>query len=350
MKSPIITTTHHHHPSTMVKLALFSLLLASSSVNSFQLASHSKPAFASPSRLQVFQTSQDESSSFSKALPTILSSLLTTPSSSDGSTALTTLHHLPSTDPDPFIKAEMLNDLAHIALDMTTFMGPEKVAIRAASVVGRMMAMAADWLPDHWLNPEELVFQMAMLSLAVTGLFRAILPLYTAANHNVTVRDGKAFSILFGPAGMSWGQFKSLNAHCLDWVSVSAHHTLSNEEELEVGDEYMYWLYKGCVITEHKGKQVFNVTRTSGGASSLKKDAGRGLVGETKLLEELDKHDSVKKVPRTTVKVGDDGALLLRIHKPSLNALIECDHGLEKVMRRLVFQAMQEKLSAQLDA
>jgi hypothetical protein len=50
-------------------------------------------------------------------------------------------------------------------------------------------------------------------------------------------------------------------------------------------DEYIYWLYAGETVVESQGKVLHNVKRAVGGTTiSLKEDAGRGLLGEMRLL------------------------------------------------------------------
>jgi len=267
---------------------------------------------------------------------------------------LATLLETP-TAADPLLEAELLNDFSHVALDLVTFFGPAKIAVRAAAVAGRIFAMAADYLPDHSMHPEEIAFQGFMLTAAWVGLFKAALPmaLSTLAS-NITLQDGKAFSLLFEPAGMTWSQFKALSVFALDWVTVDAGKTITSDED-SAEDDYIYWLYSGQVSVESKGKEIYSVSREGG---NLKNEAAVGLLGESRLLRRMDEKkkkkrksskSDAKEYPRSTVKAGSGGATLLRIHTSNLSQLMESDQELDQVMRTLLFQGMQDKLAAQLE-
>jgi hypothetical protein len=293
----------------------------------------------------------------------------------------------------PLIEAEVLNDMA-LALDLARFFGPANLTIRVAAVLGRIAAMGADYLPDHFMNTEELVFQCFMLSLAWMALVKSAMPvILSIMASDITFRDGKAFSLLFRPAGMTWPQYKTLSVTALDWVKVEPGEIVTSDElslpgsvDVDVGDynrfdEYIYWLYAGETVTESQGKILHNVTRVGGGpTTSLKQNAGRGLLGEMRLLGHMqakeregrlgrrkakkynkdkgknanskDKdHEEIttKSYPRTTVKAGDAGATLLRIHTSNLVMLMDHDVELAHAVRSLLFQGMHDKLAARLE-
>jgi hypothetical protein len=276
----------------------------------------------------------------------------------------------------PLIEAEVLNDMAHLTLDLASFFGPARLAIRAAAVLGRMAVMGADYLPDHSMLPEELVFQFFMLGLAWMALVKSAMPVVLSVMaSNITLRDGKAFSLLFGPAGMTWPQYKALSVTALDWVKVEPGETVTSDElsSPDDVDEYIYWLYAGETVVESQGKVLHNVKRAVGGTTtSLKEDAGRGLLGEMRLLRHMQAKDrggpfskrkaknhnkdkehedttSTKSYPRTTVKAGDAGATLLRIHTSNLVMLMDHDVDLAHSVRSLLFRGMHDKLAARLE-
>jgi hypothetical protein len=298
-------------------------------------------------------------------------------------TSLTALTSLLSS---PLIEAEVLNDMA-LTLDLARFFGPANLTIRVAAVLGRIAAMGADYLPDHFMNTEELVFQCFMLGLAWMALVKSAMPVVLSIiASNITLRDGKAFSLLFGPAGMTWPQYKTLSATTLDWVTVEPGEIVTSDELSSLDtisadnhiDKYIYWLYAGETVVESQGKNLHNVTRSVGGSTtSLKQDAGCGLLGEMRLLRymqgkerggRLDKRkaksnnrDIIKKdkdrlvstttkpYTRTTVKAGDAGATLLRIHTSNLVMLMDQDVDLAHSVRSLLFHGMHAKLAARLE-
>jgi hypothetical protein len=295
----------------------------------------------------------------------------------------------------PLIEAEVLNDMA-LALDLARFFGPANLTIRVAAVLGRIAAMGADYLPDHYMHTEELVFQCFMLGLAWMALVKSAMPvILSIIASNITLRDGKAFSLLFGPAGMTWPQYKTLSATTLDWVTIEPGEIVTSDElsSLDAGndenriDKYIYWLYSGETVVESQGKVLHKVKRAVGGpTTSLKQDAGRGLLGEMRLLRHMQAKDmqikerggrlgkrkaknqnnnrdrdtinkdkdrivstTTKTYRRTTVKAGDTGATLLRIHTSNLVMLMDQDVDLAHSVRSLLFQGMHAKLAARLE-
>jgi hypothetical protein len=189
---------------------------------------------------------------------------------------------------------------------------------------------------------------------------------------------------------MTWPQYKTLSATTLDWVTIEPGEIVTSDElsSLDAGndenriDKYIYWLYAGETVVESQGKVLHKVKRAVGGpTTSLKQDAGRGLLGEMRLLRHMQakeregrlgkrkvkKHNKDKgkdasskdedneattatmAYPRTTVKAGDAGATLLRIHTSNLVMLMDHDVELAHAVRSLLFQGMHDKLAARLE-
>lgn len=277
---------------------------------------------------------------------------------------------------------EVFGGLAHIALDLLTFFGPATIIVRSATVLGRMCSMAADYIPDQYMVPEELAFQILMLMVAWIGLVKSFMPIALAAVAvNISLRDGKAFNALFEPAGLTWSQFKALSVCAFDWISVSSNDIISSDEVEPrtdgkpnvVDDDYIYWLYRGEVDVQCCGRTLSTVIANS------KDRAGQGLLGESRLLRRMESGRSrsaftgnrkvgVNRIrsgcdaqdgrkcpvdqnsallhPRTTIRAGPSGAVLLRIHTPNLKLLMDSDPQLTDSIRMLLFQGMQAKLSA----
>ena len=75
---------------------------------------------------------------------------------------------------DPNVEAEVLTDISHIALDFTSLLNSSKALLKKTSVLGRVLIIFADYIPDHSIHPEELVIQLFMLGLAIKNLTRSL--------------------------------------------------------------------------------------------------------------------------------------------------------------------------------
>jgi hypothetical protein len=400
-------------PRTMIILAVLLLLRPDSSecfASRYTIGKSTIPMFQSQlsafiktkskTQLQVFRNDPDSVTKLTSplaagtlALPLVLASAASVFGSTSVSAATSIFESasLSAATPDnaivagltsllssPLFEAEVLTDMAHLTLDLATFFGPARLAIRAAAVLGRIAAMGADYLPDHSMLPEEMIFQCFMLGLAWVALVKSAMPVVLSVMaSNITLRDGKAFSLLFGPAGMTWPQYKALSVTALDWVKIEPGEIVTSDELSSPNavddDEYIYWLYAGQTVIESQGKALHKVTRVAGGSTaSLKQDAGRGLLGEMRLLNHMqakerggrfgkrkaknqnkdkdhEETSTKKSYPRTTVKAGDAGATLLRIHTSNLVMLMDQDVELAHAVRSILFQGMHDKLAARLE-
>jgi hypothetical protein len=115
--------------------------------------STSLPVFTMPHDLDVLD---------SPLLKTTMSSLqlIIMPPTSSSSTLL-----------DPNMEAEVLTDMSNLlALDFKSIMNSSKALLKMTSVIGRVLVILADYVPDHSIHPEELVFQLFMLGVAIKNL------------------------------------------------------------------------------------------------------------------------------------------------------------------------------------
>ena len=266
---------------------------------------------------------------------------------------------------DPLLEAEVLNDMAHVALDLFTVFGPARLVTRLAAIVGRVCAMLADYVPDHKVLPEELVFQSIMMLLACWGVVQALLPMLLAAvlvptGPSTLLRDGKAFAALFQPAGVTWSQFKAMRALCVDWTEVEPYALITSpdgaDDAEEVGD-CVYWLHRGQAnVLSNDGRKV--VSRIEVGPTpSNKVPAGRRLLGETRLLTttKLSGGSSTAATAASThpaphpIQAGPTGATLLRIRPRKLRLLLQADPSLAEAWRTLVVSSLHDKLLAQME-
>jgi hypothetical protein len=133
----------------------------STSFRKFRTTNKSQRTMATSTSLPVFTMPDDLDVLHSPLLRTTMSSLqliIMTPTSS--SSALL----------DPNMEAEVFTDMSHLALDFTSVMNSSKALLKMTSVIGRMLVILADYIPDHSIHPEELVFQLFMLGVAIKNL------------------------------------------------------------------------------------------------------------------------------------------------------------------------------------
>lgn len=292
--------------------------------------------------------------------------------------------------PDPTLsqEAHVFAELSHLGLDFATFLfgGTGVVALRAVTVLGRVCAILADYIPDHSMLPDELLFQVFMLSVSSFALVQAALPTaFSITASNISLKDGKAFATLFAPSGTTWAQFKALLAvQALDWVTLEPEETVStraadaasttndsksgkktNEDDDE---EYIYWLYSGTVAVHETSNDGAMASHYNVSASRRREDAGRGLLGERRLLRRLNeksKNQSGNKKKRSdssssdapasstspsrstlTVTATAPDTTLLRIHTGNLHLLMNNDQQLADSIRSMLFSSLEAKLNA----
>mmetsp|Transcript_108857 Transcript_108857/g.222112 ORF Transcript_108857/g.222112 Transcript_108857/m.222112 type:complete len:150 (+) Transcript_108857:205-654(+) len=70
---------------------------------------------------------------------------------------------IPSAD----MEAEVLTTMAHVTMDFSGFVSPSKHLLRYFNVIGRVFVIAADYIIDHSIHPEELAIQLILMTLAI---------------------------------------------------------------------------------------------------------------------------------------------------------------------------------------
>jgi hypothetical protein len=308
----------------------------------------------------------------SRALPfAILAASTMTGASAASAAAATGSAAALSSSLDPLLEAEVLTDLAHISLDLFTVLGPARLVTRLAAIVGRVLAMLADYVPDHKVLPEELVFQAIMMVVAFAGLFQALLPLALASlvPSDTMMRDGKVFTAVFEPSGMSWSQYKAMRAYCADWVQVEPGRVICSDgsactDAVASADDYIYWLYRGEVEVRSANSSKLLCRVKAGPRATtnctigetqrtIKKHtwSGERFLGATHLLTASTFSERQTGMPTITSatpsEVGEPGgAALLRIHSGKLKILLESDPDMAETMRRVAFSSLRDKYLA----
>jgi len=290
---------------------------------------------STPSTIQMYIDASDIETSFQ---------LLSTPSSAPVIPILSSTQMIAS---DPQFEAEVLNDVSHIALDFTTVLGPNTATIRLITLIGRVLVLSSDYLQDQYISPDEGIFQLIMLALSTRSFVRSVRPMIAAlsSNSTLTVRDRKAYSLLFDILGMSVLQFKTLlTSKTLEWVQ------LGPNEEMQLDGEFIYWLYSG------------ETSSTTEDCNSTSNSISSRIFGEVQFARKLQEPLHTAKAKKSKKKieeskelaseskqkkicVGEDGAVLLRISTSKLLELMSDDAELSASIQKLVLLCMQEKLT-----
>mmetsp|Transcript_28870 Transcript_28870/g.43590 ORF Transcript_28870/g.43590 Transcript_28870/m.43590 type:complete len:325 (+) Transcript_28870:86-1060(+) len=241
---------------------------------------------------------------------------------------------------DPSVEAELFNDAAHVALDLTQFLGPATVAIRMFAVLGRIFCIASDYLPDHAINPEECVFQFTMLALASTTFAQSMNSIVLSYGKELTMRDRKCFASKFHPGGISWMQYKMLATTVLTWEEVAPGKIITSDEFEADSQQDLYWLYSGEATVESQRRILQKIAPKT---SHFFGDLGFALTKNKKKFA-----STSTSYPKTTVRAGVNGANVLRINTSKLAELMGQDESLDRAIREILLEAMQERIAVLL--
>jgi len=271
---------------------------------------------------------------------------------------------------DPRVESELFTDASHVALDLVTFASPGRALMRLSILVGRVFAIMADWVPDHTILPEEMLFQSLMLTVSITLLIKSCTPMLPALVTTTSYREKRAYHALFGKYGLSWMQFKMVMAFASEWVEIPGNGQLADNnatvDASAAADGYVYWLQKG------EAELVVNDTTIQHAvASSSSSSSQLSILGELDFARQLqerkkkskktnskskaqqeDEQSSIGEAsihhqasPPSKIKAGPAGATLLRIDAAKLHKLMDEDDQLADSIRSIIFAGMQEKLT-----
>ena len=270
---------------------------------------------------------------------------------------------------DPRVESELFTDASHVALDLITFASPGRALMRLSILVGRVFAIMADWVPDHTILPEEMLFQSLMLTVSVTLLIKSLMPMLPAMVTTTSYREKRAYHALFGKFGLSWMQFKMVMAFASEWVEIPGNGQLADNNATvnasAAADGYVYWLQKGEAELVVNDTTIQNVVASSSSSSSQlsilgeldfarqlheRKKKSKKTNSKNKAQQEdeqsnIDEASIDQASPPSKIKAGPAGATLLRIDAAKLLKLMDEDDQLADSIRSIIFAGMQEKLT-----
>lgn len=272
---------------------------------------------------------------------------------------------------DPKLELELMNDVSHVALDVSTLLNPNTVWLRLCNVLGRILIISADYIQQGNTTPDEWVFQLAMLGISTRLFLGSAMPLLFAifSVSTLSVRDRRIYTLLFESVGLTVLQFKTLLASTtLDWIQYEPNTSV------ELDGSYMYFLYSGEATTQLAAVTGNNedTSDTTSNPESNSNDAELGvsnrIFGDVQFASALEslvykkttkssksdkKAQSQVVVPdgnstavaESRFVVGSQGASMLRISTDKIIKLMKNDNELTSSIQRLVSVSMQEKLS-----
>jgi len=251
---------------------------------------------------------------------------------------------------DPLMESEILGTSAHIILDLTTFVLPATpFFVQFLTVIGRVLCIAADYVPDHSMLPEEFVYQLTLLGISVSALFKSVTSILKAHNLELSRRDHKCFEKFFELAGVSWLQYKMLMASAVEWEDLKSGNIVMSDEsydddELYNKEKFLYLLYEGELEISSKGNVLQIISPKKG---HLIGDIDHAISGPVKKSHHHDSdsltNDSSTN-PKTTIKVASKKAKIQRINISKMKELMAQDESLDIAMQNMLFLSMQARI------
>ena len=104
-----------------------------------------------------------------------------------------------SSNTGPELQAEVLNDMAHIAFELVSFLTPEDFIVRFCTFIGKVCCLSVDCIPDHTVTTHKFIFQTVMLGVSANHFSILAVPFFKACIKTTTLQDHFAFYLLFWP-------------------------------------------------------------------------------------------------------------------------------------------------------
>jgi len=251
---------------------------------------------------------------------------------------------------NPLIESEILGTTAHVILDLTTFVIPATpFVVQFLMVIGRVFCIAADYIPDHAMLPEEFAYQIGMLAVSITALTKSVISIINANTMELSIRDHNCFETFFHSAGVTWMQYKMLMASAIEWEELTSGSIITSEETVTgIQQNYgtnqpsLYLLYEGELEISCKGKVLQTITPKTG---HLIGDIDFAFSNSSKKIRRKPSNTATSVVhPRTTTRVSSKNASILRIDILKLKQLMMQDSFLDQAMQSMIFISMQARI------
>ncbi len=260
------------------------------------------------------------------------------------------------------IEAQVYGDIAHLILDLGTIYAPDTILLRLLIFLGRICSILSDYVPDHSMTFDEIMFQSVMLTFSTSSLLNKLATFTSSLTETTTFQDKRVFVTVFSPAGFTWMQYKTLLArNIIEWSHCEPGTFLSED------NESLLVTYRGQVNQFTNGNpfiqygSMMNWGRRYSydiiGDFSKANELLRGVNNKAKnkrisgrknhiFLHEDEEDDFFNQSQNPRVlQVGKTGALLLRINTKMLLQHTNEDDGMTESTMNLYFSAMRKMLT-----
>lgn len=272
---------------------------------------------------------------------------------------------------DPFIEGEICGDMSIMTSEFLEFYGRSPLVSNLVAVISRVFAIFANYLPTGTLLPEQLLGQALLLVSAFGDLGKSLRVEMKAVSTPTSMREKRAYYSYFGPAGLTWGQFKVLSSLTVDWLDLKKGDSIRSNElapSYEEKGDFLYWLYQGSVeinSPSSSSSSSFQVTKYREPRLAdhglpckmgLWGDIDYSLFGITGLsssststLSSSSTQPNTTSIPSSSTLTSlSDDTKLLRIHVPTLSTIMETDVDLAKAMKTLLYKSTEDKVIAKM--
>jgi len=261
------------------------------------------------------------------------------------------------------IESNMFAIMSHIGLDFGSYLSDKTEAIQLIILIGRLSSLISDYLPDHHIQPDDLIIQLYMLYFSSRLLIRSCTSMISTLQNSLSFEELRLYSKIFKPAGVSILQYRVLASKCFEWKEVPPYSILSFEDE----DDISCMLYQGKIDINVQVDQYPLHRRCSDRSmSNIQSIDAFGFFDDLVFAQRIcstnplddsmdtsidnEQRQSSEYYPQTNkITAGEDGALLLKINTTEMLKLVVTDDRFLNAIKSISFARMHGKLSNRLE-
>ena len=239
-------------------------------------------------------------------------------------------------------EAQFYGDLAHLILDFLTFCTADGIAIRLLIFLGRICSILSDYVPDHQMTYDELVFQSTMLTTSISMLLKKVSTTVSSLDATTSFKDKRIYKVMFSPAGFTWIQYKTLlSTSALQWVYYDPGMRIDHDYSLLI-------TYKGEIEQVNGGSKFVERYGVIGDLSQVPQFSESSL-DRRKSLKDVDNRKNDYKNQQgqdheRILRAGKEGLTLLQIDMKKLFEHGSEDEKISESTKNFYFNAIQNVL------